>query len=159
MPQALFLDGRGMTELPQSLRADAALHHLDARSNRLTTLPAWLADRNSLTALPPALDRLTKLRELHLRDNRIAAMPDAIRAAARSRTPARARPRRPRLAPLPRRGADRRGRLPVVGVIVCGRRYAALRGGFVGGAWALSSHPASPEACRFGSGTTLPRRA
>jgi hypothetical protein len=69
MPQALFPDGRGMTELPQSLRADAALRHLDARSNRLTTLPAWLADRNSLTALPPAVDRLTKLRELHLRDN------------------------------------------------------------------------------------------
>jgi Leucine-rich repeat (LRR) protein len=221
MPEALFLDGRGMTKLPQSLRADAALRHLDVRSNRLRTLPAWLAElpaleslaigdnplagtippavtaltrlrelyvheleletvpdalgdlgelrtldlghnrltglpatigrltsletlylgatdnrlsaipgwigelrelqelrlyRNSLTALPPAVDRLTKLRELHLRDNRIAAMPDAIRAAARSRAPARARLRRPRLAPLPRRRADRRGRLPVVGV-------------------------------------------
>jgi hypothetical protein len=51
MPEALHLDGGGMTELPESLRANTALPHLDVRSNRLAKLPAWLAELPALESL------------------------------------------------------------------------------------------------------------
>ena len=41
--EALFLDGRGLTALPESLRGNERLRHLDVRGNRLTELPRWLA--------------------------------------------------------------------------------------------------------------------
>jgi Leucine-rich repeat (LRR) protein len=50
-PETLFLDGRGLTELPGSLRGSTRLRHLDVRGNRLPALPAWLAELPALESL------------------------------------------------------------------------------------------------------------
>lgn len=72
--EALFLDGSGMTALPESLRRSTRLRHLDVRGTRLSELPGWLAElpvleslsigANPLPGVPLEVTALTRLRHL-----------------------------------------------------------------------------------------------
>src|SRR5688500_8049036 len=101
----LYLDGRGLTAVPEELRGSADLVHLDLRDNPIAELPPWLAELPALrslsvggqpiarcpldlpqlehlclhelelTRLPPAIARLTRLRTLDLGHNRLGEIP------------------------------------------------------------------------------------
>ena len=86
--EALFLDGHGMAALPESLRGNTRLRHLDLRANRLSALPAWLAELpaleslsiggNPLPGVPPEVTALARLRHLYVHELALESVPAAL---------------------------------------------------------------------------------
>jgi Leucine-rich repeat (LRR) protein len=75
--EAVFLDGRGMTALPDSLRRNNALAEAPAALARLGRLRVLDLRGNRLDDLPHALGDLPALEKLDLRWNRFARLPGA----------------------------------------------------------------------------------
>lgn len=85
---ALNLDGRDLTSLPECIAKYTKLTKLSLKNNRLTSLPDWIGlltnlteldlSNNQLSSLPETIANLTNLLDIDLGYNQLTSLPKSI---------------------------------------------------------------------------------